>query len=359
MTQPVATGPVVNTSQPFVSIVVPSYNGARYLRESLDSIVAQTYPRTEILLMDDASTDETEEIAASYGDAIAHHRHSRTLGQFENVNSGIARASGELVAVYHADDVYGPEIVEREVSYLTAHPEVGAVFCKQIFIDADGRPYGRLQLPEEIAGGRPLRYEEVLNGLLRNKNRFMSCPSSMVRASVYREVGGYDPRFRIESDLEMWLRIARRHCIGVIDQHLYGYRRGHGSLSEQVKARRAEPEGFFKILDLELAHGGRELADDEALAAYEAHRAEDQLRMAVANYVLGRTGDARAALDAARLRRIAAGERLTRTRLLVLAAIMHALVRLPQVPLAAKALDRRVFDARTPKPWPVGGPPKH
>lgn len=340
-----------------MSIVVPAYNGAPYLREALDSIVGQTYPRTEVLVMDDASTDETPQIVASYGEAVTHHRQRQTRGQFENVNDGIALVSGELVAVYHADDAYHPRLVEREVDYLNRHPKVGAVFCKGIFVDADGRPFGRLELPPELADEAPLEYATVLRALLTYKNTFLPTPSSMVRAGVYREVGAYDPRFGTSSDFEMWLRIARHHDLAVLNEHLYRYRRGYGSLSERYQDLRAEPEQFFEIVDRELSRGGRDLVDHKTLADYEAHRAEDQLKISASNYILGRLGRARAVGEGVRVRRILGSKQVTRARLLVLAAIMHGLVRLPRIPLAAYLLKRQMFEQRTPRPQPDLGWP--
>src|SRR5262245_40453342 len=95
-------------SRSLVSIVVPVYNGARYLRESLDSILGQTYPHTEVLVMDDASTDETPQVLASYGDRVRVHRQPWNRGIYGNANDGIALARGEYIAVYHGDDVYDP-----------------------------------------------------------------------------------------------------------------------------------------------------------------------------------------------------------------------------------------------------------
>src|SRR5437870_4317234 len=97
---------------PLVSILVPSYNGAAYLREALDSILAQTYPNLEVILLDDASTDATPTIAASYGDRIVYVRQPANLGIYDNVNVGIERARGTFIATYHADDIYLPEMVE-------------------------------------------------------------------------------------------------------------------------------------------------------------------------------------------------------------------------------------------------------
>src|SRR6266446_7917265 len=77
--------------RPLVSIIVPVFNGERYLRDSLDSILAQTYPRTEIFVMDDASTDGTREVAAAYGERVKYHRQETNRGIYGNANGGIAR----------------------------------------------------------------------------------------------------------------------------------------------------------------------------------------------------------------------------------------------------------------------------
>src|SRR5882672_1963255 len=89
----------VSNKLPLVSIVVPVFNGERYLRESLDSILAQTYSRTEIIVMDDASTDGTAEIIASYGGRISHYRQPQNRGIYGNMNDGIAGSQGELIAI--------------------------------------------------------------------------------------------------------------------------------------------------------------------------------------------------------------------------------------------------------------------
>ena len=135
---------------PLVSVVVPVFNGARYLRSSLDTILAQTYPRVEVLVMDDASTDETPAILASYGDRLRHIRQPENRGIYGNTNDGIAAAEGNYIAFYHADDLYDPEIVAAEVDYLERHPAAGAVFCKDILIDPEGREVLRVELPEEV-----------------------------------------------------------------------------------------------------------------------------------------------------------------------------------------------------------------
>lgn len=349
---------------PLVSIVVPVFNGERFLRESLDSIVNQSYRQVEILVMDDASTDTTPEIVASYGEAIRYHRQQQTRGIYGNANDGICLARGEFIAVYHADDVYDPRIVEHEVRFLVQHPEAGAAFCEEIFIDTVGREFGRLNLPREVQGGQPLPYPVIFNALLKYKNRFLCCPTAMVRASVHREVGVYrDETFRNTSDLDMWLRIARTYPIGILEEHLLRYRRGHGSSSERYHRLRTDPERFFTIMDLYLADGDRDLATSEALTSYEAHRAEDQLKIASSLYILGQRPAAAKVLNQVRVQRILGGSQVRRERLLVLYLVLAGLVRVPRISLAADALYRRIFlagragDVRTLAPGGSRGGP--
>lgn len=339
-----AQGPAafVMEPNPLVSIVLPVLDGERFLRESLDSILSQTYPRLEVIVMDDGSTDATPKIMAGYHDRVAYVRQGTRRGIYANANDGIVRARGELVGVFHADDVYEPELVAREVDWLHEHPEAGAVFCSDVFVDAHGVELGRLVLPPELRGGRPLGYGDVLNGLLVHKNRFLRCPTALVRAEVYRELGGYrQDEFENTADLEMWLRIARRYPLGVLEDHLLRYRRGHGSSSERYHALRTDSERFFTIMDLELAAGGRAVARRRALRAYEAHRAEDTLMRTVSNYVRGDLGEARRLLAPLRLRTLSGSRNVRRMRLALLTVVLRLLVRLPRVKLAAWLFVRR------------------
>ena len=334
--------PSPGSSPPLVSILVPSYNGAAFLREALDSLVAPTYPSIEILLLDDASSDGTPAIAADYADRISYVRQPKNLGIYGNVNVGIARARGSLIATYHADDIYLPTIVEAQVAYLQSHPEVGAVFCSDIFVDAAGREYGRLALPPEIRGEKPLEYRVILNSMLNYKNRFLVCPTAMVRASVHADVGTYRPeRYRNTSDLDMWLRIARRYPIAVLESHLMKYRHFHGNSSQRYHRLRTDPENFFIILDDYLASGDKSLAAPAALVEYEAHRSEDRLMAAISHYIKSELSAGRDTLRQVRITAIARARNVQSWRLLALTAGMWALLRLPRMEWLAQRMLQR------------------
>jgi glycosyltransferase involved in cell wall biosynthesis len=337
--------------RPLVSIVVPVWNGEAHLRESLDSILGQTYSPLEVIVLDDASTDATPEILESYGERIRVVRQSETRGIYGNANDGIAIANGQLVGVFHADDVYLPELVEREVDWLIAHPEAGAVYTSVVFVDRGGEEFGRLQLPPEVRGDRPLEYSAVLNALLLRKNRFLTCPTALVRAEAYREVGGYrDDEFKNTSDLEMWLRIARRYPVGVLEDQLLLYRRGSGSSSERYHRLRTDQERFFRILDLELdERGGREVATPDAIRAFEAHRAVDTVLRAVSHYILDSREEASAVLREASLRTLVASPYIQRGRMLALAVGLHVILRLPRVSAIARLFERH-WHGRAPAP---------
>jgi hypothetical protein len=287
--------------QPLVSILVPCYNGAKYLRESLDSVLAQTYVNIEVILLDDASTDET------------------------------------------------PRIAEDEVAYLVAHPDVAAVFTTDLFIDADGYEYGCMVLPPEIRAERPLEYRTVLDALLRYRNRFLVGPSAMVRAAVYREVGEYcEPKYRIASDLEMWMRISGRHAIAVLETPGMRYRHFHGNASQHYQHLRTEPDVYFPLVDEYLDAGGRAIAAPAALRSHEAHRSEDRLMAAISHYIKGEPREGPQALRAMQLWSIVRTPQVQRTRLLVLAAGLNVLLRLPRVESLAQAMFRRWHVKRPP-----------
>jgi teichuronic acid biosynthesis glycosyltransferase TuaG len=335
------------TIRPLVSIVVPVYNAERWVAEALDSILGQTYQDLEVLVLDDASTDGSREVIGSFRDPrLRSLRNASNLGQFENVNAGIRLAKGELVAVHHADDVYEPELIAEEVAYLDEVPAAGAVFALDTFIDPDGVPFGRLELPREFRGRRLLTYAELLNGVLRYGNTILRTSSSLVRRDVYERVGLYDPRYRLRADLDMWLRIARAYPIGLIDRHLFRYRWGHENVSSNYERHRVEPELTFSLLDERLRAGDFRLVEPEALAAFEGRRAEDQLIVATNLYTLDRRREGRTMLARTRLRTLLGTRQVKRPRLVILWAMMQLLLRLPRLGFVAHAFDRRWAQGR-------------
>ena len=252
--------------------------------------------------MDDGSTDGTPEIVASYGDRVRYVRQPATRGIYGNANDGIerSRAGSSSASSTPTTSTY-PRLVEREVDWLRAHPDAGAVFCSDVFVDADGREFGRLELPPRLRGNRAARLPGVLNALLTLQEHVPPCPTALVRASVYRELGGYgesSSRTRPTSRCGCGSRARTRSaCSRSICCSTAGPR----------QLVRALPPASHRPGPVLRDHGpgarragGRAWRRPTALRAYEAHRAEDALMRAVSHYILGERSQASAVLGEVR-----------------------------------------------------------
>ena len=283
-------------SLPLVSVCISAYNVERFLRESLGSVLAQTYPKLEVILIDNGSADQTFEVAQSLaGDRARCFRMPKNLGGYQAMNEAAKMARGELIAFYHSDDYYEPDIVAKEAAYLESHPEVGAVFCLVHFIDEHGRIFGGADLPREFVGKESLDYQDVFRFILRNKNILIWCPTFMVRRSVLEAVGPFNPEtYDICADLEMWLRTLRKFPIAILNERLMRYRVGAWQWSSRYRQLRTEPDLHFAVMDHYLEQDGwiQKLSRDD-LVEHEFHRCDDDTYRAV-NYVrLGKTERAR------------------------------------------------------------------
>ena len=276
--------------EPLVSVVIPAYNAGRFLGEALASVRAQTYRRLEIIVCDDASTDDTDAIAQSSGDSrVRYLRNDATLGGYGAMNRGVRESRGDYVAIYHADDVYDANIVAREVAYLREHGDAGAVFCLDRFLDESGREYTRLQLPDMLRSTTSFDAASLAEGLLRFENTFLRTPSVMFRRQAFDSVGGFDQeRFGIAADLDMWARLSLEWRIGLVHEYLMGYRHYTAQWSKRYERLRVEQDLYFAVMDRHLSRPGvRALVSEEALTCYRVSRVQDEAERAANAYILG------------------------------------------------------------------------
>ncbi|MEP6690045.1 MAG: glycosyltransferase [Gemmatimonadaceae bacterium] len=317
----------MTTSSPLVSIVIPAYNAERFLARALASVCAQSHSAIEVLVCDDASTDRTATIARGTGDArVRYLRNEQTLGGYGAMNRAVRESRGEYVAIYHADDVYDPTIVERELAFLLEHDEVGAVFCLDRFIDEAGREYGRLQLPAELETTRVFDAALLVESLLRHKNTFLRTPSVMFRRAAFDAVDGFDQsRFGIAADLDMWTRLSIEWRIGLVHEYLMSYRHYAAQWSKQYERMRTEPEIFFAAMDRHLSRPGiRAHVSAEALTCYRVWRVRDEAERAANAFVLGDRLKAVALLNASLVRPLLRSSRRAQvTRVLALRTLVR------------------------------------
>lgn len=201
------------TAAPRVTVLMAVHNGARHLREAIDSILVQTFRDFEFLIVDDGSTDESPSILASYVDPrIVIIRNATNVGLTKSLNIGLNAARGELVARQDADDVSYPERLAKQVAFLDAHPEIAVVGAQARIIDADGH-----ELPTDER--KPLAAEAIRFALL------FSNPIVHTAATFRRKlVDGYDERFVTSQDVELWSRVAEQHPLANLPERLVDLR---------------------------------------------------------------------------------------------------------------------------------------
>lgn len=208
----------VEAALPCVSVIIPSYNHARYLRECLESVLSQDHPRLEVIVIDDGSTDESLEILHSYGARIRLLQ-QRGGRQARARNLGLSAATGELVAFLDSDDRYLPGRISAAVSAFQANPEVGVVWADYREIGSDGRV---LREARWTASQSDFRRELIAGNPICNA-------TVTLRRPVLDEIGGFDERVPRVCDGAAWYQIAARgHRFLHLDQLVLDYRL-HGS----------------------------------------------------------------------------------------------------------------------------------
>lgn len=210
-------------SQPLVSVVIPTYNYGHLVNEAVDSVLAQTYPNVEIIVVDDGSTDDSRQRLAAYGDRIRYH-YQANAGLSAARNTGIELATGELIALLDSDDAFHPRKLEQQVDFLASHPKVGLVGTAS-FSD-EPREWS------EMAGFKPAATGVTLDALVM-KARF--APSSvLVHRRCFDRAGLFDINLKSVEDRDMWIRIAAQDRVAMLSLPLTWYRQTPGSMSRNA-----------------------------------------------------------------------------------------------------------------------------
>ncbi|MFD2369943.1 glycosyltransferase family 2 protein [Brevibacillus sp. GCM10020057] len=202
---------------PLVSVITPSYNQGKFIRETIDSILSQDYPNLEHIVVDGGSTDETVSILQEYASKDPRFRYvsEPDNGQSHAINKGLAMARGEIIGWLNSDDTYLPGAVRKAVQYLQSQPACGMVHGQCEVIDEAGVPFSTFASEKADA-----------------QNLYQSCvvcqPSAFIRTHVFRQMGGVDEKLNFCMDYDLWMRIAKVHTIGFIPDFLANTRL-HGS----------------------------------------------------------------------------------------------------------------------------------
>ena len=219
--QPGAYFVLIMNRQELVSVIIPTYNRANYLVQSLESVLAQTYRNLEVIVVNDGSTDETKATLEPYLNRIAYIE-KENGGKSSAVNLGLKHIRGEYVWVFDDDDIALSELVESQMAIFDSRPEVGFIYSGYAFFEGKD-PSDVTETVEAV-----LPPEGEMLGLLLNGN-FISSVSVIVRRECYDRVGCYDERLVRAQDYDMWIRLARAGFkAGVIRQPLVRVRKHEG-----------------------------------------------------------------------------------------------------------------------------------
>ena len=234
------------------------HNGAKYVRLAIESVLSQQGPNFELVIVDDASSDETPGIISSVSDPrIVVIRNERNIGQTRSLNLGLLRARAGLVARIDADDIYLPGKLAQQHALMAAQPDVAVCGTAAIKIDADGTAFGRFVPPTQA--------RDVLFSLCY---RVPVCHVSvMMRRDAVLGVGGYDERYRYAADYALWSTLAERGLrITNLNQSLMLYREFTQSLGAVHKVGESGSESAEIIQRNLAAFAGLELSLDDCRA---------------------------------------------------------------------------------------------
>ncbi|MDO8654294.1 MAG: glycosyltransferase family 2 protein [Undibacterium sp.] len=269
---------------PLVCICIPTYNAEKTIAATLRSVLDQTYSNLKIQVVDNNSGDGTAAIVESFPDErITLYRNSVNVGGEGNFNRCIGLAKGKYTAIYHADDIYEPEMVATQVAFLEQHPQASAVFTEALLIDEFDQLIGEIRQPRDLAAVGPLHhFPGMFKAILKHSN-FLICPSVMALTSVYQdEIKSWRGElFGSSADLDVWLRILQRGPVGILPQATMRYRISRSQWSANVRVDTGR-SAFFRVVDHYLAQPDvRSLLTADDLMNYQRLERRDQVMRAI------------------------------------------------------------------------------
>ena len=212
--------------EPKVSIIIPTYNQAEYLKEAIESVLNQTYKNIEIIIVDDGSTDNTLEVVASFDNKIVYIQ-QRNKGASSARNTGIKEASGEYVAFLDSDDMWIKNKLEKQIEFIKNDPEIGLLGTGCYEMINMGKMIYKKIFPAK---------NEILQKDLIKYNPFIQS-SVIVEKDVFNDIDLYDEKFKESEDYDLWLRIAQKYKVANLPEALVTKRYYEKGLSKNKDSK--------------------------------------------------------------------------------------------------------------------------
>jgi len=199
-----------------VSVIIATYNYGRYIKTAIDSVLAQTYSDVEIVVVDDGSKDNTRDIVTSYGDSVKYI-YQKNRGPAAARNTGIFESKGEFIAFLDADDYYAKDNLKIKMSFLENTDGAGWIFSDWQYVDEDKKILDK--------GSTKFKFAEkkltgmIFEDLIYHRNYISPC-SVVIKRSILKDIGYFDPDVRSQEELDLWLRTSLKYPVYYIDDVL-------------------------------------------------------------------------------------------------------------------------------------------
>ena len=228
---------VTPSRHPKVSLCIPAFQAERYLQSTLDSVLAQTYPDMEVVIVDNGSSDGTSDIVDRIDDdRVRVVRNVTTLPLVDNFNLAVQQCRGEYVKLVCADDLLEPDCVAAQVAVLEANPEVALVASRTDYVDDEGRLLVGARGLSGVVGHRS--GERVVRRIVRSGTNPVGAPvAAMFRRSDFDHCGGFDGAMVFTMDVDLWVRLLRRGDFYGLPTTLAAFRISSGSTTGRTSAR--------------------------------------------------------------------------------------------------------------------------
>ncbi len=229
-----------STSKPLVSIIMPVYNGADYIGQAIESVLAQEYPNFELVIIDDGSTDNTKEVILRYNDERIRYLYQENKGVSSARNLAINKAKGQYIMPLDADDMMTPDFIAKHLAEFEKHPDVDLVYCDVLLIDGNGNQIRIMNKPEY----QDRRY--LIRDLLRAGHPVVPFRLG-IRRSVFDKIGFYDEDLLIGEDYDMMRRFVKAGLKAHhLSEPLHLRRMYADSLSRNCSAQKAK--SHFEVI---------------------------------------------------------------------------------------------------------------
>lgn len=271
-------------------MVIATYNRAALLKETIESVLKQTFRDFELIVVDDGSTDDTEQLLRSYGDRLRFF-HQENRGPSTARNLGVSLAQASWISIQDSDDICAPNHLETLYRFVEKNPDVGMVFANGAYLDDPG-PQGKTIISR--AKSKRLAEKGVQLADLFNTS-IVRLQAALLSKKAFLAVGGLDEQLRIAMDLDLAFRLFMRFTVAYLDRVVFFYRRHPGNIGRNQELRLLENLQVIEKLLREFPSAGQILGQPHI----NRRKAYRYYRLAKSRWKAGDAGGAKEALGQA------------------------------------------------------------